>query len=528
MAQYSRYSILTILALTLTQFAAAQGGRSFVAAEQSSVPYTKTTARAEASCAGLTSLGNYDYSIISATLIEASDEAPEHCRVLGVIPAEIQFSVDLPTDWNRRLYMYGNGGFAGTSPDAPSRVRSSQHALSHGFATTYTDTGHDRTVEPGGSFALNDLGKEIDYSFRAVHLTVQTAKKVIEAYYGDGAQYSYWDGCSGGGREGLMASQRFPQDFDGILAGAPALDFSRGMMADIWAQQALEKAPLSLAKVELLGEKVYQRCDKLDGLEDGLIDDPRQCDFDPEKHLSRCEGGVAESCFTAEQIAALATVYADVEAGGETIFPGWPLGAEPAPPSGPNRSSGWNRWVVSGNGRPRHQVFGETFMRFLAFRPDEPDFDWRTFDFDKDPQRTQFIRSIIDAVNPDLSGFRDSGGKMLLYFGWADMALNPMMGVNYYEDVLETIGPETPEFFRLYVVPGMFHCRGGLGVDQFDAFTRLVNWVEGGETPERIDAARVIDSQVEMTRPLCPYPQIARYKGSGDTNDAANFSCVDP
>lgn len=167
-------------------------------------------------------------------------------------------------------------------------------------------------------------------------------------------------------------------------------------------------------------------------------------------------------------------------------------------------------------------------MRNLAFRPDEPDFDWRTFDFDKDPQRTQFIRSMLDAVNPDLSGCRDSGGKLLMYFGWADMALNPMMGVNYYEDVLGTMDPGTRDFFRLYMVPGMFRCAGGLGVDQFDAFTRLVNWVEGGETPERIDAARVIDSQVEMTRPLCPYPQIARYMGSGDTNDAANFSCVEP
>jgi hypothetical protein len=371
--------------------------------------------------------------------------------------------------------MYGNGGFAGTPPDAQNRIRSSRHALSHSFATTYTDTGHDSAVEPLGSFALNNLQKEMDYSFRAVHLTVQTTKKVIKAYYGNGTKFSYWDGCSTGGRQGLMSSQRFPEDFDGILAGAPVLDFSRTMMAYIWAHKALENAPLSLAKVELLGEKVYQRCDRLDGLEDGLIDDPRQCDFDPEKHLLRCEGAAAESCFTAEQIAALTTVYADVEAGGETIFPGRPLGAEPAPPSGSNRSSGWNRWVISENGRPIQQVFSETFMRNLAFRPDEPDFDWRTFDFDKDPQRTQFVRSMLDAVNPDLSGFRDSGGKMLIYFGWVDMALNPMMGVNYYEDVLETMGPETPEFFRLYMVPGMFHCGGGLGVDRFDAFTRLVN-----------------------------------------------------
>ena len=528
MTRHTLNSILCILSLVLVQSAAAQGGRSFADAERSAVPYARTTARAEASCEGLTALTNDDYSIISASLIGATSEAPEHCRVMGVIPAEIRFSVDLPTDWNRRLYMSGNGGFAGTPPNAPNRVRSARHALSHGFAATYTDTGHDSTVEPLASFALNNLQKEIDYSFRAVHLTVQTAKKVIEAYYGDSAHYSYWDGCSTGGRQGLMSSQRFPEDFDGILAGAPVLDFSRTMMGYIWAQKALGKAPMSLAKVELIGEKVYQRCDKLDGLEDGLIEDPRQCDFDPAKHLPRCEGATGEECFTTEQIQALATFYADTEIGGETFLPGQPLGAEPAPPGGSNSSSGWNRWVVSEDGPPIYQIFSETFMRHMAFRPDEPDFDWRKFDFDKDPQRTLFIRSMLDAVNPDLSGFKDSGGKMLMYFGWADMALNPMMGVNYYEKVLETMGAETQDFFRLYMVPGMFHCGGGLGVDRFDAFTRLVNWVEGDETPERIDAARVVKGEVELTRPLCPYPQFAQYKGSGNPTEAANFSCVMP
>ncbi len=190
--------------------------------------------------------------------------------------------------------------------------------------------------------------------------------------------------------------------------------------------------------------------------------------------------------------------------------------------------SGWDRWIVNENGRPTHQVFSETFLRNMAFRPDEPEFDWRKFDFDKDPQRMSFIRSILDAVNPNLGGFRDSGGKMLMYFGWADTALNPMMGVNYYEDALETMGPETRNFFRLYMVPGMFHCGGGLGVDRFDAFTRLVNWVEGDETPERIEAARVVGDRLELTRPLCPYPQAAHYNGSGDPNDAASFSCAEP
>ncbi|MCP5117934.1 MAG: tannase/feruloyl esterase family alpha/beta hydrolase, partial [bacterium] len=302
----------------------------------------------------------------------------------------------------------------------------------------------------------------------------------------------------------------------------------RTMVGYVWVQKALEEAPLSLAKVELVGERVSARCDEVDGVADSLLEDPRQCDFNPSKHLPRCEGAAGDDCFTAAEISALAKVYADVKSGGETLFPGQPLGAEAAPPSGRRRSSGWDRWIVNEKGPPIQQVFAQTFLKNMAFRPDEPDFDWRQFDFDKDSQRMSFIRSILDAVNPDLSGFRDSGGKMLMYFGWADTALNPMMGVNYYEDVLETTGPEARDFFRLYMVPGMFHCAGGLGVDQFDAFTRLVNWVEGGETPEGIDAARVTDGAVEMTRPLCPYPEVARHNGSGDPNNAASFACVEP
>lgn len=527
MSPQSRW-ILGLLLLLCAQFAVGQGGRSFADAETSAVPYSRTTARAQVPCAGLTSWTNHDYSVTSATLVEAAKGVPEYCRVLGVIPPEIRFSVDLPTEWNRRLYMHGNGGFAGERPEAPARIAASQHALKRGFVTTSTDTGHDAVVEPLGSFALNNLQKEIDYSFRAVHLTVETAKAIADRYYGAAPNFSYWEGCSTGGRQGLMSAQRFPQDFDGILAGAPVLNFSGTMTSYAWTQQALTKAPFSLATVELLGRKVYERCDNFDGLTDGLIEDPRQCDFDPAQHLPQCDGTTEADCFSAQEIAALSLFYADVRGGGEVLFPGWPRGAEPAPPSGGNPASGWNRWIVNGDGPPIQQIFSETFFRNLAFRPDEPDFDWRKFDFDKDPQRMSFIHSILDATNPDLRGFRDRGGKLLMYFGWADTALNPMMGVNYYEEVVKTMGPQATDFFRLYMVPGMFHCGGGLGVDQFDAFTRLVNWVEGGEAPQRINAARVIEGKVELTRPLCPYPQVAKYRGSDDPNDAANFSCAAP
>lgn len=505
--------------------AQAQNGYSFLDAAQSKVPYTETPARPQASCAALVSLTGFEFSIVAAQLVPASADAPEHCRVSGVIPPEIRFEVNLPTSWNRRLYMHGNGGYAGTPPEDPGLVRTKSAAMRNGFATAYTDTGHDRRVYPLGEFAYNNTQKEIDYSFRAVHLTVVTAKKLVSAYYDRAASYSYWDGCSTGGRQGLMSAQRFPEDFDGIVAGAPVLNFSGTMMGYIWKLNALKHAPLELDKIVRVGEKVYERCDARDGLKDGLIEDPRDCDFDPEQHLPRCESGGGGNCFTAGEIRALAGVYSDVMSNGKAIFPGQPVGAEAAPPNG---ASGWNRWIVNGDGPSIGKTFSETFLRYLAFPDDNPDRTWEAFDFDKDPGRMAFIQSILDATNPDLSEFKNRGGKMITYYGWADTALNPLMNVEYYEQVRAKLGGGAKDVYRLYMVPGMFHCRGGLGVDRIDAITPLINWVEGGVAPETLIASREVDGNVKITRPLCVFPEVARYRGTGDPNDAASFRCVAP
>lgn len=513
------------MASVLALPASPQNGYSFLDAAESKVPYTVASARPQSPCAALVALTNYEFSITSAQLVPASADAPEHCRVSGVIPAEIRFEVNLPTAWNRRLYMHGNGGYAGTPPEEPGRVRTKNAAMRHGFATTYTDTGHDRRVHPLGEFAYNNTQKEIDYSFRAVHLTIVTAKKLVANYYARQAAYSYWDGCSTGGRQGLMSAQRFPEDFDGIVAGAPVLNFSGTMMGYIWKLNALKNAPLKLEKITQVGEKVYERCDAKDGLKDGLIEDPRDCDFDPEQHLPRCESGSGDNCFTAGEIRTLAGIYSDVKSNGKTIFPGQPVGAEAAPPNG---ASGWNRWIINDDGPSIGKTFSETFLRYLAFPEDNPDRTWEAFDFDKDPERMAFIQSILDATNPDLTAFRDRGGKMITYYGWADTALNPMMNVEYYEQVRAKLGGGAKDAYRLYMVPGMFHCRGGLGVDRIDAMTPLINWVEGGAAPEALIASREVDGKVNMTRPLCVYPEVAKYKGSGDPNDAASFRCAAP
>ena len=506
----SRTLFLALVAVT----AHAQNGSSFLDAERSTIRYTSAAARPAMACEALVSATNHDFSVIFARIVPAEGETPEHCQVRGAIPPEIVFEVNLPSRWNRRLYMHGNGGYAGTPPDAPNRVGAKNAALQRSFVTAYTNTGHDRTAEPLGTFAHNNLQKEIDYSFRAVHLTIQTAKSLAGRYYGRPASYSYWDGCSTGGRQGLMSAQRFPEDFDGIIAGAPVLDFSGTMTWYAHIHTALEKAPLTLAQVQEAGKQIYAKCDKLDGLADGLIDDPRRCGFDPRRDLVG---------FTDEQEEALASIYSPVMSNGKAVFPGLPLGAEAV---GPGGRSGWANWMIRETGPTNQEAYMETFFRYLAFPVDDPNFDWRDFDFDNDPARMAQIRSMLDATNPDLSRFHERGGKMLMHFGWADTALNPMMAVDYYEDVLETIGPEARDFFRFYTVPGMFHCRGGVGADRFDLMTPLVNWVEAGNVPESLRAARVVRGQVEMTRKLCPYPERAEYDGKGDPDQASSFRCV--
>ncbi len=484
--------------------------------------------RSAANCRKIAQLTVHDYSIVSAVFVDATDRAPAYCRVLGVLPPEIVFQVVLPAAWNGRILMTGNGGYAGSRQDAPGRIRQAEALVSDGFVAVGTNTGHDRNAEPLATFALNNRQKEIDYSFRAVRLTIQTAKELTDLYYGRPADYTYWQGCSTGGRQGLMAAQRFPEDFDGIIVGAPVLDFTGTQIWGAWNAKALEEGPISLEKVDLLAKAVYGRCDSIDGLADGLLEDPRACDFDPARDLPRCAEGSGDDCFSAAEVTTLQEIYGGVVSRGEIVFPGLPFGSEAGPPSGRRVSSGWNGWIIQPDGPSRQQVFAETFLRYMAFEPDEPDFDWRSFDYDEDPYKMDFIRSILDATNPDLTGFRDAGGKMLMYFGWADTALNPMMGVNYYEDVQRVSGPGADDYFRLFMVPGMFHCGGGLGVSQVDYRKALMDWVEAGKVPERLVAARVVGGRTEMTRPLCPYPEVAKYDGRGDPNSAESFDCVSP
>jgi feruloyl esterase len=479
-------------------------------------------------CAALVSKTSYEFSIETAVLIPASGEAPEYCQITGLIAPEIRFEASLPGDWNGRFYMFGNGGYAGEPLGSPMRAGSRHSALKRGFAVAQTNTGHDAAIEPLGSFAVNRQ-KMLDYAWRAVHLTAETSKQLIRNYYGQAAARSYFDGCSTGGRQGLMSAQRFPDDFDGIVVGAPVLDFTGTTLMGAWNARALAAAPIPLEKMKLVAHRVYEKCDAVDGLKDGLIDDPRRCQFDPSKDLPVCSGqGDGQDCLTPAQIGALKAIYDGVQSHDKRIFWGQPLGAEIDMPGPGGQQTGWSGWIIAPGRQSIAAMFAETFYRYLAFPKTDPSYDLKSFDFESDPAKLQTIGGIVDAKNPDLSRFKAHGGKIVMYFGWADPALNPLMGIDYYEKVTARMGPATMDFFRLFMVPGMAHCRGGVGTDEFDAFTALVEWVENGIAPKQLMASQTRGGKVVRNRPLCPYPQVAKYNGTGNPDEAQSFTCASP
>lgn len=511
---------LVALALSGASHAAAQQTPQFSTWKDTAPPKAPRTP-----CAGLRALTGYEFAVDAAVAVPADGPTPPSCRVLGLIPPEIRFEVSLPAEWNGRLYMFGNGGFAGESFAGPNRVTRRNAALAKGFAVAQTNTGHDAEREPLASFASSPQ-KLVDYAYRAVHVTALTAKRITRAYYEAAPARSYFDGCSTGGRQGLVSAQRFPEDFDGIVVGAPVLDFIGTMVHYAKAHRALTAASLSEEKLRLAAAAVYGGCDARDGLADGLIDDPRRCSFDARRDLARCEAGSASVCFSESDIAALEAVNGDVSAGGRRYFPGFPTGAEAFAPGAAGPRSGWDPWWMRSGQAPISRSFLEAFFKHMATPGTE--IDWRTFDVDRDLPKLDTIRTMLNATEPDLDVFRRRGGRILMYYGWADPALNPLMGVEYYERVREAMGPQTTDFFRLFMMPGVFHCAGGVGPDEVDTLTPLAEWVEKGTAPERLVASRRVSGQVVRTRPLCPYPAVARHRGSGSIDDAASFSCSAP
>jgi feruloyl esterase len=300
----------------------------------------------------------------------------------------------------------------------------------------------------------------------------------------------------------------------------------------MWNQKALSEAPVTAAKMVLVADKVMAKCDAIDGLKDGLIDDPRKCNFDPAKDVPMCAAGTDRAdCLASAQAAAIAKVYSGPVSNGKPFFPGYMPGSEQVTSLfGGGTGSNWMNVIVSAgpNAKPADFNLAEGIMQYLVHTPPKPDYDYKTFNYDTDIHLLDNWSKLADAKNPDLSKFKKSGGKLLITVGWADSILQPMASVQYYEQALSKNGTGTKDFFRLFMIPGMSHCSGGIGPDRHDPMTAIVNWVEKGSAPESITASRVVNNQVVRTRPLCPYPQVARYKGQGSVDDAANFRCVAP
>jgi feruloyl esterase len=440
----------------------------------------------------------------------AALNVPAFCRVAAMLrptsDSEIEMEVWMPENWNGKFQFVGGGGWAGVI-SYPAMAT----ALQEGYATASTDTGHK-----GGNanFAIGHPEKVVDFAYRAVHESTVKAKAVMTAFYDRGPRISYWNGCSTGGRQGLMAAQRYPEDFDAIIAGAPANYQTHLHTWDLSVSVPVLRDPpaaVPAAKLAVLNKAVVEACDAKDGVKDSLLNEPRTCRFDPATLL--CKAGDADTCLTAPQLESVRRMYSAARTkAGEIVFPGKEPGSETT----------WN--VISGGQNPPGVSLGSFQVAY-----DNLNWDWRSFDLDRDLKIVdEKVGTIINAINPDLSAFKARGGKLILYHGWNDTAISPGNTINYYNSVLAKMGQRQDSWIRLFMVPGMGHCQGGVGPSQVNWMAALERWRESGTAPDQLSAYRVANNRVDMARPLCPYPQIAQYKGTGSTNDAANFVCKAP
>jgi feruloyl esterase len=510
-------------------------------------------------CEGLASMTISHVEITSATEVAAgkftplaksepsepaglSESVPAFCRIIGVArPTDdsvINFEVWLPTSsiWNKKFEGVGNGGYVGSIS-----YGAMENAINRGYATASTDTGHT-----GGDlrFAAGHPEKIVDWGYRAIHVTAETAKLILREYYGHPPQHSYFNGCSTGGGQALSEAQRFPDDYDGIIAGDAGNDRVHLNAAFLWAFAATHKdAQLLLpeSKLPLINKAAIAACDKNDGLEDGIIADPLQCHFDPGTLL--CHGNKSESCLTPTEVEAVKKIYEGPKnpRTGKRIIAGWAPGSESLT-SGDY--AGWKNYVLS-----EAEPARTDFWKYFVF--DDPKWDWRTFDYDRDLAYADTKMAAVNASNPDLQEYKAHGGKILMYHGWVDPVGPPQDAIDYYENVEQTMGGSTTthDFFRLFLVPGMSHCNGGPGYmlaggaragndpdnvpkapnpdPDHDVLSALDQWVERGTPPSRIIAVRHLHGSDDRSIPVCAYPLTAQLIKGGNAKDASGFRCVD-
>jgi feruloyl esterase len=431
---------------------------------------------------------------------------PAFCRVAATLKptgdSNIKIEVWMPASgWNWNLESVGNGAWAGSIS-----YRDLATAVTAGYAAASTDTGHSET---NAAFVVGHPERLIDFAYRAVHEMTLAAKDIVVAYYGSGAVRAYFNGCSTGGRQALAEAQRYPADYDGIIAGAAANYPTHLQGAQIWTAKIANQDDgyIPPAKYPLIHNAVLEACDALDGVKDGVLEDPRRCHFDPQ--AIACKGPDAPTCLTAAQVEVARKIYAGP---GASLFPGLERGSE----------LGWA--TLSG---PKPMALANETYQYLVFK--DPRWDYRKFDPARDmAMADKVVGPIMNSIDPNLKPFFEHGGKLLMYHGWADPGIAPENSVNYFTSVEDAAGGKSKaaDSIRLFMVPGMGHCGGGDGTDDFDKIGTLAQWAQTNQAPKSIPAAHRTKGVVDRTRPLCPYPETARYKGSGSTDDAANFVCA--
>jgi feruloyl esterase len=436
------------------------------------------------------------------------------CRVAATLrpssDSEIKIEVWMPSgNWNGKFQAVGNGAFSGAIPYAAMTT-----ALGRGYSAGGTDTGH---AGGSASFGLGHPEKVADFGWRAVHEMAVLSKKIVAAYYEKEARFSYWNGCSAGGRQAMKEAQRFPADFDGIIAGAPGLDWTGRAAQAVHVASALQPdagARLSAADGQLLHKAVLDACDGLDGVKDGVLENPQQCTFDP--GVLACQGTVTTACLTPTRVATARLLYSSqINPRTQRSITGLARGSE----------LGWTDlgWTASA------RATGLDQFRYLVFK--DPAWEIGRFNFATDIVRAEEADGgTINALDPDLGPFIARGGKLIQYHGWSDPQISPASSVQYYQRVVERLGgaDKVQGSYRLFMVPGMGHCSGGEGPNRFDMVTALEEWVEQGKAPDAIVASRSVDGRVQRTRPLCTFPKVAKYTGQGSTDVAASFVCEAP
>jgi feruloyl esterase len=488
--------------------------------------------RAMAACADLANLNLPTTTITAAVVVPpgtfkapgalAAAQAtyarlPEFCRVAAMLrpsaDSDIKIEVWLPTgQWNGRFQAVGNGGWAGSIPFTAMAA-----ALADGFATAGTDTGH-----AGGTaaFAIGHPEKVIDLGYRAVHEMTAQAKSLINSFYGRAPQFSIWNGCSQGGRQGITAAIRYPTDFDGVIAGAPAVNWMNlhaGRMAANRAANSNQWATIQPEKYALVHNAALAACDATDGVKDGLIENPLACRFDPK--VLQCSspagaGTETANCLTAAQVESARALYAPVldPRTGQEVMPGLAPGSELA-------------WAIAAAARPVATALDA--FKYIVF--ENPNWDPATFNATTDIERTLRAdrNDVLNSSSTDLKAFFDRGGKLLMYHGWSDTQVTPLNSINYFQKVVSRFGTQAAgASIQLYMVPGMNHCSGGPGTDVFNRVAALEQWMGTGTAPDRIAASHLTNATVDRTRPLCTLGSVAKWTGSGSSDDAANFTCV--